>query len=177
MTQREDRNHIWEASCFPFDLGAPQVSLAPCDRDVLYCQKSPACPPRALTAGCALAYATRFWGQGGTQLTGTPALLELLTASWHGCSKRLSIPEGLSLPLPQGGEAECRAVEGLVQGHPVSEPGALHHFLLLTVGLPSGLIQLSTLEQRVAVTKGFFRHNPTKRRQSCYVSRRQELRL
>ena len=59
----------------------------------------------------------------------------------------------------------------------MSEPGALHHFLALTMGLPSGLIQLSALEQRVVVTKGFFRHNPTKRRQSCYVSRRQELRL
>lgn len=37
--------------------------------------------------------------------------------------------------------------------------------------------QLSAPQHRVAVTKGFFRHNPAKRRQSSYVSRRQELRL
>lgn len=42
--------------------------------------------------------------------TGAPALLGLLTACWHGCSKRLSIP-AISIALPRGGEAECRAVK------------------------------------------------------------------
>lgn len=159
----------------PSDLGTPQASLAPRGCELLYWQKPPVSLKSTRCTMCSgIGGSPR--GQGGTQPTRAPALLELLTACWHGCRERLSIPEGLSSPCPR----EERLSVGqwrLAQGQAMSGPGALHHFLLLTVGLPSGLIQLSTLEQRVAVTKGFFRHNPTKRRQSCYVSRRQELRL
>lgn len=91
-------------------------------------------------------------------------------AHGHVQGKRRLVSEGLSLRSAPGGEAKCRARRRLVRGQPRAisslRPGDSH------------LVRFSCQPwSRVAVTKGFFRHNPAKRRQSCYVSRRQELRL
>lgn len=115
-------------------------------------------------AGCC-AQCTCGTGAERDKASTAPALLWPHTARWCTRGKR----------CPVCGPPLCPGRRGQVWGE--GWLGGGQPSITVTGGPPSGSSQLSAPQQRVAATKGFFRHNPAKRRQSSYVSRRQELRL